>query len=180
MTMSRLRRSPQAAESPGPVVRISFLPLLILALPLIEIAGFVIVGSQVGVLATIGLVLLSAIVGALLLRVQGLGTVQRIRLAMTENRTPGRELVHGVMIVLAAMLLIVPGFFTDIFGILLFIPPVRERVYRFLSRHVTVITPGRPGAARPAAQPRGQIDLDATDFHRDGGSGDSPWRDGPR
>ncbi|TIY00988.1 MAG: membrane protein FxsA, partial [Mesorhizobium sp.] len=102
-------------------MRISLLPLFTLALPLLEIAGFVVVGRQVGALATVGLVLASSIAGALLLRYQGFGVMTRVRAEMDAGRDPSRQLAHGAMIVLAAILLIIPGFITDIFGILLFL-----------------------------------------------------------
>jgi UPF0716 protein FxsA len=80
-----------------------------LAMPFIEIAGFVIVGSEIGVLATLGLVILSAMLGFFLLRVQGFGLLQRIRMESAAGRVPDREMMHGAMIVVAAIMLIVPG-----------------------------------------------------------------------
>ncbi len=172
----RVAAAGASAQTRKVPLKLRFLPLLILLMPLIEIAGFVVVGSQIGVLATIGLVIASAVLGAVLLRVQGLGVVQRIRLAMLEKRTPGRELVHGAMIVLAALLLIVPGFVSDLFGLLLFVPAVREAVFRFLARHVTVITPAGPArSGRRGPSPR-QIDLDEEEFRRTADPDGSPWR----
>ena len=76
-----------------------------LAMPFIEIAGFVIIGSKIGVFATLGLVILSAMLGFFLLRVQGIGLLQRIRTETAAGRVPDREVVHGAMLVLAAILL---------------------------------------------------------------------------
>ena len=152
-------------------------PLFVILLPLIEIAGFVVVGSQVGVLATIGLVLLSVIVGSLLMRFQGLGVLTRLRQELDAGRNPGRELAHGAIILLAGFLLIVPGFFTDIIGLLLFLPPVRDIAWRFLRNRVQVATTFATfggGAARPPG--RGPtIDLDEQDYSS-GKRPDSPWR----
>ncbi|MBL8584674.1 MAG: membrane protein FxsA, partial [Rhizobiaceae bacterium] len=111
-------------------------PLIVLLLPLIEIAGFVVVGSHIGVLWTIALVLASTVAGSVLLRYQGFGVMNRMRAEVEAGRDPSREVAHGVMILLAAILLLIPGFVTDIFGILLFIPPVREIAWRFLKRRV--------------------------------------------
>ena len=119
-------------------VALSFFPIFILALPLLEIAGFIIVGRQIGVLPTLGLVVLSSIAGALLLRIQGFGVMTRIRNEVEAGRDPGRELAHGAMILLAGMLLLIPGFVTDIIGLLLFIPPVRDLAWRFLKRRIIV------------------------------------------
>ncbi|TIT49164.1 MAG: membrane protein FxsA, partial [Mesorhizobium sp.] len=96
-------------------MRISLLPFFLLALPLLEIAGFVVVGREVGALATVGLV-----------RHQGFGVMARIRAEMAAGHDPSRQLAHGAMIVVAAVLLIIPGFITDIIGLLLFLPPVRD------------------------------------------------------
>lgn len=117
----------------------SYAPLFLLALPFIEIAGFIIVGSHVGVLATIGLLILSAILGFFLLRIQGFSLLQRIRSETATGRVPDREVVHGAMLVMAAILLIVPGFFTSAIGLLLFMPPIRDFVWnRFLRGKMVV------------------------------------------
>lgn len=151
------------------------LPLLILALPLLEIAGFVVVGSEIGVLATIGLILLSGIVGSILLRVQGFGVMTRIRTEMDAGRDPSKELANGAMIVLAGILLLIPGFLTDILGILLFLPPVRALAWRFLGKRVRFTT-GFSGFARRGGPAGGKtIDLDADDFSRQPDP-NSPWR----
>ena len=114
------------------------IPLFVLVLPLIEIAGFVIVGRQIGVLATIGLVLLAAVVGGMMMRLQGLGLLNRLQRELEAGKDPGRELAHGAMVLLAGILLMVPGFFTDIVGLLLFVPPVRDLAWRFVRRRVQV------------------------------------------
>ena len=118
--------------------RIDLHPLFILALPLIEIAVFVVVGGKIGVLSTIALVILSGVAGSMLLRIQGFGALNRIRAELDAGRDPGRELAHGAMIMLAGMLLLIPGFVTDIIGLLLFLPPVRDLAWRFLKRRIVV------------------------------------------
>jgi UPF0716 protein FxsA len=167
-------------ETIGQDLRISLLPLFLLALPLLEIAGFVVVGRQVGALATVGLVLASSIAGALLLRYQGFGVMARVRAEMDAGHDPSRQLAHGAMIVLAAILLIIPGFITDIFGILLFLPPVRDLAWRRLKGRIVLAT--NFGTGRYRARPRDKtIDLDDGDYSRgdDHGRGpdhNSPWR----
>jgi UPF0716 protein FxsA len=160
-------------------VRRAILPLLLIALPLIEIAGFAFVGREIGVLATIGLVLLSSIAGSILLRIQGFGVLRRIQRDIQEGRDPGRELAHGVMILIAGLLLIIPGFFTDILGLLLFLPPVRDLGWRLVKSRIRVV--GDLGAfrARRGAGPGGRrgpiIDLDEDEFSRTRNP-ESPWR----
>lgn len=164
----------------GQDLRISLLPLFTLALPLLEIAGFVVVGRQVGALATVGLVLASSIAGALLLRYQGFGVMTRVRAEMDAGRDPSRQLAHGAMIVLAAILLIIPGFITDIFGILLFLPPVRDLTWRLLKGRIVLATNFSTGGFG-ARQRDKTIDLDDSDYSRGddykrGPDHDSPWR----
>lgn len=162
-------------------MRISILPLLILVLPLLEIAGFVIVGQQIGALATVGLVIASTMAGSLLLRRQGFGVMRRVQAEMDAGHDPGRQLAHGAMLVLAAVLLIVPGFLTDIFALLLLLPPVRYFAWRNLKSRITVMGDfGMNGfSRRHGGRERGPvIDLDDEDYFRNGGKPDphSPWR----
>jgi UPF0716 protein FxsA len=161
-------------------MRFSVIPLFLLALPFLEIAGFVIVGQQIGVFYTLALVVAAGILGAVLLRVQGFGVMTRIRRELDEGGDPGRELAHGAMILLAGVLLLIPGFVTDIIGLLLFLPPVRNVAWRFLKSRVSISAGGFGGFARPGARRRGKtIDLDADEYSSapDGGPrADSPWR----
>lgn len=145
------------------------LPLVLIALPLLEIAGFALVGSLVGVLPTVALVVATTALGAVLLRIQGLGALTRIRAAMEAGGAPGRDVVHGVMIALAGVLLVIPGFLTDALGLVLFLPPVRELVWRFLKSRIVVVDTARgEGRGFRREGPR-TIDLDADDFARKDG-----------
>lgn len=167
-------------------MRILLIPIVMLALPLTEIGVFIAVGSRIGVFPTIALVIATAVLGAILLRVQGFGIVTRIRKSMDEGVVPGRELVHGLMVMLAGVLLLVPGFVTDALGLLLFVPAVRDAAWRFISSRIVVVRPGQasgpgrdhpphagPGTTRPATR---TIDLDATDYVRDPGPDDEDGR----
>jgi UPF0716 protein FxsA len=151
----------------GTSVRLTLLPFLLLAVPLAEIATFVIVGSKIGVVATIALVLVTAVTGATLLRIQGLGTLDRIRTQMDRGEMPGRDLVHGLMIMIAGVFLLTPGFITDTLGLLLFVPSIRERAWRFLRERVlfTVRATSRSGGSW-RGDGRRTIDLDSEEFSR--------------
>ena len=142
------------------------LPLMLIALPLIEIAGFAFVGSLIGVLPTVALVIATTILGAVLLRIQGFGALARIRTTIEAGGSPGRDVVHGLMIALAGALLVLPGFFTDLLGLLLFIPPLREVVWRFLRNHFVVVDASYGGAHGFRRDGPRTIDLDADDFSR--------------
>ncbi|PWL19552.1 membrane protein FxsA [Falsochrobactrum shanghaiense] len=152
--------------------------IAMLAMPFVEIAGFVIVGSEIGVLATLGLIILSAMLGFFLLRVQGIGLLQRIRTETVAGRVPDREMVHGAMLVLAAILLIVPGFVTSAIGLLLFIPPIRDFVWNRVmrGRMVMTATSARYSQGYGESRPRDNhvIDLDPEDY-TDKGDENSPW-----
>jgi UPF0716 protein FxsA len=155
-----------------------FVALILIGLPLLEIAGFVIVGSEIGVLWTIALVVLSSILGSILLRIQGFGALTRIRRELEAGHDPGRELAHGAMIMLAGILLLIPGFVSDILGLLLFIPPVRDLVWRFLTQRIAVKSFGTGFDGFRAKRRGGKtIDLDAEDFSRTPDP-KSPWRIG--
>lgn len=173
-------------------MRFPVIPLFLLALPFLEIAGFVVVGQEIGVLYTLALVVAAGILGAILLRVQGFGVMTRVRRELDAGGDPSRELAHGAMILLAGVLLLIPGFITDIVGLLLFLPPVRDAAWRFLRSRVSVSTRGFGGFAGSAAswgagsgpgpnRRRGgkTIDLDADEYSSGPNGGpreDSPWR----
>jgi UPF0716 protein FxsA len=150
---------------------------ILLGLPLLEIAAFVVVGSKIGVLWTIALVLLASIAGSILLRIQGFGAINRIRSELDAGRNPGRELAHGAMIMLAGILLLIPGFITDVVGLLLFIPPVRDLAWRFLRRRVVVATFGSGFGGFRTRRDSRTVDLDAEDYRRTPDP-KSPWRIG--
>ncbi|MDA4635746.1 membrane protein FxsA [Escherichia coli] len=155
-------------------MRSSLVPLFLLALPFLEIAGFIVVGSKIGVLATLGLIILSMFLGVFLLRLQGFGILQKIRSETAAGRTPSRELVHGVMLFFAAFLLIVPGFITNIIGLHLFIPAVRDIGWRFVRSRVVVVNPAATGHSRPVRSADRVIELDPEDYSRKSDP-HSPW-----
>lgn len=153
----------------------TFVALFILLLPLLEIAGFVVVGSEIGALATIALVIASTVLGAMLLRYQGFGALRRAQAAAATGGEPDREIAHGAMILIAGILLIIPGFITDVFGLLLFIPAVRDIAWQFVRSRMTIITT-TTGAAwnRGAQRDEKVIDLDTGDYQQV--DPNSPWR----
>ena len=113
--------------------------LLFLAIPLIEIALFVTVGGAIGLWPTLALVLATALAGTLTVRAQGLATLGDLQLAMQGRGNPARPLAHGALILLAGLLLITPGFFTDTLGFLLLIPPLRAALLRRLAARITIM-----------------------------------------
>lgn len=110
------------------------LAVLFLAVPIAELFVLIQVGQWIGVLDTIGLLIVVSIVGAWLAKREGLGVLRRIQAAMNAGRVPGTELIDGFLILLAAALMLTPGFLTDILAISLLLPPVRAGVRRVLRR----------------------------------------------
>ena len=160
---------------------------LFIGIPLIEIYLFIAVGGRIGVWPTIGLVILTALVGTTLLRQQGLATLARAQAETEANRLPVRELFDGVCLLFGGMLLLTPGFMTDAFGLALLLPQLRGLIGRGLWKllqgskgfHFTVYgaggNPRSPGNG-PGRGPGGGPILDGEEFgvERDnppGGSG---------
>lgn len=152
--------------------------LLLLALPLAEIGVFILVGREIGVVATLLLTLGTALLGTALLRRQGLAAIQRIRAELSGGRLPARGLAEGAMIAVAGLLLIAPGFLTDTIGLALFVPALRRALWRQVASRLAAAGKRFP-ERRPA--PGRVIELDQSDFaSRPAPS--SPWRGeaGPR
>ncbi len=99
---------------------------LFIIVPIIEVYLFIKIGSVIGAGATIALVLLTALLGALLVQKQGLGLVLRARERLARREAPANEMFEGLCVLLAAILLLTPGFFTDTIGFILLIPAARS------------------------------------------------------
>ena len=100
--------------------------LAVILIPSVEIYLFIKVGSQIGALGTIFLVFFTAIVGVYYARYEGINTLRSGMMQIIKNQIPARELISGAAIAFAAVLLIIPGFATDLFGFLLIIPLTRK------------------------------------------------------
>ena len=106
----------------------------IIAIPVIEIYLFIKIGSQIGAITTIFLIFTTAIVGVYYAKYEGLNTLKSGFLQMSKNETPTYEVISGAAIAFAALLLIIPGFFTDIIGFLLIFPLSRKLIFKKLSK----------------------------------------------
>ena len=111
--------------------------LIFICLPAIEIYFMIKVGAEVGALNTIGLVFLTAIIGVYFAKIQGIQTLKSGMINLYQNKIPIYEVISGASIALAALLLIVPGFFTDVIGFLLLIPFTRKILFRFIIKDKT-------------------------------------------
>src|SRR3954451_17731897 len=111
---------------------IPVLLLLFIVVPLLELYVILQVGDAIGVLPTIGLLIVDSVLGAMLMRSEGRRAWTRFNLAITEGRVPAREAIDGVLVVFGGALLLTPGFISDIFGLICLLPPTRALVRRFL------------------------------------------------
>ena len=106
--------------------------LIFIGLPAIEIFFMIKIGAKIGALNTIALVFLTAIVGVFFARIQGIQTLKSGIINLYQNKIPVYELLSGASIAFAALLLIIPGFFTDFIGFLLLFPFSRNFLLRVL------------------------------------------------
>ena len=119
---------------------VGLLFLLFLAIPMVEIYFLIKVGGVIGALPTIALVVLTALLGAMLLRLQGISTLNKARVMMEQGQVPAVEMMEGVLLVLSGALLLTPGFVTDAVGFAFLIPPLRQALIRWFLGRATVST----------------------------------------
>jgi UPF0716 protein FxsA len=132
----------------------TFLLLLILW-PLVEIAVFLQVVHWIGVLDALALMLVVSLTGAWIVKRQGIGTVARMRAELDAGRVPARAMLDGALLLFAGMLLLLPGFVGDAFGLLLLLPPVRAVVKLWLARRFTVGARRAPRSSPGGPSPEG-------------------------
>jgi UPF0716 protein FxsA len=133
-------------------------PILLLAVffavPLIEIYLLIKVGGWIGALPTVFMVVFTAVLGALLLRQQGLATLQRVQATMARGQLPALELLEALLLTFGGVLLLIPGFFTDAVGFLCLIPPLRRWLIRTLFDRYFLARQGpRQGGTPPGEGP---------------------------
>ncbi|HSJ49473.1 MAG TPA: FxsA family protein [Gammaproteobacteria bacterium] len=127
---------------------LAILFLLFIGVPLVEIYFLIKVGGLVGAIPTVFLVVFTAMLGVLLLRFQGVSTLQRVRDSMARGEVPAVPMLEGALLLVAGALLLTPGFVTDSIGFLLLIPPLRQYLVRAWLRRF-IVPPRGPGGPRP-------------------------------
>jgi UPF0716 protein FxsA len=148
-----MRTQKQTAAGPrfGLILLAAFI-----GVPLLEIALFIQIGGWIGLGPTLALIVLTAVIGAWMLRRQGIGVLMRAQRQLAEGVLPVMEVFEGLCLVIGGALLLTPGFFTDALGALLLVPAVRRGLYRRLRSHIEAHVvdvsrpahdhaPGRPG-----------------------------------
>lgn len=131
---------------------IQFVFLAFLIIPFVEIYLLLQIGGIVGVFPTIALVVLTAIIGAGLLRQQGLATWQRFQDNLAKGTLPAYEMVEGPILLVGGALLLTPGFFTDIIGFACLIPPMRKKIAQYIIEK-RLVQAGMPPHQQPKTQP---------------------------
>lgn len=109
-----------------------FIVAFFIAIPILEMAILIKVGGLIGALPTIGLVVLTAVIGVWLLKMEGLATWVRVQQKLQLGEIPGVELLEGIMLIIGGALLLTPGFFTDTIGFICLIPGLRRPLARKL------------------------------------------------
>jgi UPF0716 protein FxsA len=113
---------------------------LFIVIPILEIYLLIQVGEEIGLLATLATIVLTAIIGASLVRREGIKTINSLQARLNNQEMPGKELADGAMLLLAGVLLVTPGFFTDGFGFILAFPVtralLRNSLTAILSAHI--------------------------------------------
>lgn len=110
--------------------------LIFAIIPVLELALLIKIGSIIGTFNTILIVILTAVLGAYLFKMEGLGVMERMQKSMQDGIFPGDEIINGVIILVAGALLLTPGFFTDVFGFLMVIPFSRKFFKKIAVRYI--------------------------------------------
>jgi UPF0716 protein FxsA len=162
-------------------MRLPIIGILFLLLPILEIAGIILVGNALGLWTTLALILGSSVLGVFLLRMNAVALTHKLRKAATLNQMPEGDMLAGNMRSLGSVLLIFPGFICKILGVAFMLPPFQKLLWSLIGRRISVF---RAGSARgfqtsnrPSAGPS-VVDLDDSDFQRHSNS-QSPWYDDP-
>ena len=142
--------------------------LLFLGVTLAEIYFLIVVGGWIGALPTVLLVILTSAVGVALARHQGYATLQSLQSlqrALARGEIPAVEMLEGVILLIGALLLLTPGFLTDLAGFICLIPASRRALASWAMKHITVTTSPAPGSTGPSSGRRPRT-LEG-DFHRE-------------
>lgn len=160
-------------------MRLPIIGILFLLLPILEIAGIILVGNALGLWTTLALILGTSVLGVFLLRRNAVALSNKLRRAATLNQMPEGDMLAANMQSLGSVLLIFPGFICKILGLAFMLPPFQKLLWSLIGRRISVF---RAGSARgfqtsdrPSSGPS-VVDLDDADFERHSNN-QSPWYD---
>jgi len=152
---------------------------VLVGVPIIEIGLFIQLGGFIGLWPTLGIVVATALIGSALLRRQGLSTLNELRRSAETGQNPVGPMANGALILVAGILLLTPGFFTDTIGLLLMVPPLRAVLIKWIAARAQMKL-----YASAANSPQAPDIIDAefevmdepgTDNPADSPAGDSGW-----
>jgi len=124
---------------------LKLLIIIFIAVPIIEIFLLIKVGSIIGAIPTILMIIITAVIGAYLLKAQGISTINRVQSSLQKGEIPAIEMMEGLVLLICGALLLTPGFFTDALGFLALIPPIRTAFVVWALKHSNVMqTMGTP------------------------------------
>lgn len=141
--------------------------VLFVAIPIIEIGLFIQIGGFLGLWTTLGIVILTAFLGTVLVKSQGLAAMGNIRNNLNEFRDPTESLAHGAMILASGLLLLTPGFFTDAIGFALLVPPIRLAIFHAIKARINVQSFVQTGPVRNEPASETIIDGDFSEIDDD-------------
>ncbi len=118
--------------------------ILFIAIPIIEIYLLIKVGSVIGAIPTILIIIGTAVLGAYLLRAQGISTLNRVQNSLQRGEIPALEMMEGLVLLICGALLLTPGFFTDLLGFLALIPVIRQAFVVWALKHSNIIQTMNP------------------------------------
>ncbi|MGO2509440.1 MAG: FxsA family protein [Vibrio hibernica] len=122
----------------------AILLVLFILVPIIEITLFIQVGGMIGLWPTIAIVLTTAIVGASLVRSQGIQTIMSVQSRLQQGELPAQQIVEGIMLAVAGVLLLTPGFMTDFLGMMILLPGPRAIFAKQLMKRIKINTANQP------------------------------------
>lgn len=160
-------------------MRFRTIGIFFLLLPIIEIAGIILVGNALGLWSTLALILGTSLLGVILLRANAISIANKWRQAATRNEMPEGDMLSANMRSLGAVLMIFPGFLCKLVGLAFMLPPFQTFLWALIGRKITVFR-ASPGAGfrAPGQRPSGPsvVDLDQGDYERHSNA-KSPWYD---
>ena len=149
--------------------------LILVGVPIIEIGLFIQLGGFLGLWPTLAIVVATALIGSLLLRTQGLSTLEELKRTAETGQSPAGPMANGALILVAGLLLLTPGFFTDSFGFLLMVPPIRTLLIKWIATRAQMKI---YASAANSQQPPDIIDGEF-EIIDDDEAGDSGWTKRP-
>ncbi len=141
--------------------------LLLVGAPLLELYVLIEVGSEIGALPTILLSIFTAVLGATLVRMQGISVLTRVQQTLAKGEAPALEMLEGAMLMMSGVMLLFPGFITDIMGFLMLIPPLRRKFILAILKRSGAISTRKQGAGPAADVEIRRVNIIQGEYRRD-------------